>query len=307
MSWDRAAAAPEREGISVLIPTYQRHEVLVATLEAFLRLRPAPGEIVVVDQSPAHPPAVEAKLAELEAAGGVRRLRRSRPSIPGAMNDALAAARSPLVLFTDDDVEPAAGLLAGHLEAHRRHPGVLVAGQVLQPGEEPEPLEGERFAFRSSRPQAVSELMGGNFSAPRSLLLALGGMDERFVGAAYRFERELVDRARRAGVSLRFEPAASLRHLRACQGGTRAWGDHLRTARPSHAVGEYYYLLRARGRRGRWRELVARPWHAVRTRHHLRHPWWVPATLLAELSGFAWALALAARGPKLLNGSGARG
>lgn len=307
MSRERPAAVPEGAGISVLIPTYQRHEVLVETLEAFLDLRPAPAEIVVVDQSPTHPPGVEAKLTELEAAGAVRRLRRSRPSIPGAMNDALLAAKTEYVLFTDDDVEPAAELLAGHLEAHRRHPGALVAGQVLQPGEVPEPLEGERFAFRSSRPQEVSELMGGNFSAPRALLRALGGFDERFVGAAYRFERELADRARRAGVSIRFEPAASLRHLRAGWGGTRAWGDHLRTARPSHAVGEYYYLLRAKGRRGRWRELATRPLRAVRTRHHLRRPWWVPATLLAELSGFAWALALAARGPRLLQGSGAGG
>jgi len=36
----------------------------------------------------------------------------------------------------------------------------------------------------------------------------------------------------------------------------------------------------------------------VATRHHLRRPWWIPLTLIAELRGMAWALALFLRGPK---------
>ena len=49
---------------------------------------------------------------------------------------------------------------------------------------------------------------------------------------------------------------------------------------------------------GRAREFFARPLRAVMTRHHLRRPWWIPVTLVAELSGMAWALLLYARGPR---------
>lgn len=292
-----AAGAP---GVSIVVPTYGRHEVLVETLVRLAELDPPAAEIVVVDQTPDHPQAVDRRLAELEAAGSIRRLRRERPSIPGAMNDGLLAARGEIVLFCDDDVIPVAELAGAHRLAHQRNPRAIVAGQVLQPGEQPEALSGDTFAFRSSLAQRASEFVGCNFSIRRDVLLELGGFDERFVAAAYRYERELADRATRAGVPVLFEPAAALRHLRASGGGTRAWGDHLRTTRPGHAVGEYYYLLRARGRPGRWRELAGRPWRAIRTRHHLRHPWWIPATLIAEVTGFLWGLALVARGPGLL-------
>lgn len=297
---ETATSGAERSGISVLVPTYERHEVLIETLEALLRLRPAPDEVVVVDQSRSHPREVEDRLSSLEATGAIRRLRRLEPSIPGAMNDALLAARFEFVLFTDDDVVPSAELISAHLEALRHAPPGIVAGQVLQPGEEPEALAGESFSFRSSVPQVVEEFIGCNFSAPRGLLLQLGGFDESFVAAAYRYERELSDRARRSGYAISFEPRASLRHLRAQGGGTRAWGDHLRTVRPSHSVGEYYYLLRARRRPRRFVEILRRPVLAVWTRHHLTHPWWLPVTLLAEVAGFVWGVALAIRPQKLL-------
>jgi GT2 family glycosyltransferase len=264
-------------------------------------LDPPPDEIVVVYQTAAHPESVTRRLDEIERRAPLRRIRRERPSIPGAMNDGLVAARGDLVVFCDDDVVPEPDFVTAHRDAHRRNPACIVAGQVLQPGESREPLVGDAFSFRSSVEQTATEVIGCNFSVPRARLIELGGFDERFVAAAYRYERELCDRARRAGMSIRFVPAASLRHLRASRGGTRAWGDHLRTFRPGHSVGEYYYLVRASGTPGRFRQLLGRPWRAVRTRHHLRRPWWIPATLLAELLGFFWALALAARGPFLLD------
>lgn len=39
---------------------------------------------------------------------------------------------------------------------------------------------------------------------------------------------------------------------------------------------------------------------SVKTRHHLRRPWWIPVTFFAEGLGFLWALSLALRGPRLL-------
>lgn len=297
MSPPSAAGAP---GVSIVVPTYGRHEVLVETLVRLAELDPPAAEIVVVDQTPDHPQAVDRRLAELEAARAIRRLRRARPSIPGAMNDGLLAARGEIVLYCDDDVIPVAELAGAHYHAHQRNPRTIVAGQVLQPGEQPEALGESRFAFRSSLPQRAQEFVGCNFSVRRDVLLELGGFDERFVAAAYRYERELADRAARAGVPVVFEPAASLRHLRVPGGGTRAWGDHLRTFRPGHAVGEYYYLLRARSRPGRWRELASRPWRAIRTRHHLLAPWWIPVTLVAEASGLVWGAALAIRPRRLL-------
>ena len=126
--------------------------------------------------------------------------------------------------------------------------------------------------------------------------------DENFVRVAYNFEREFSDRWRRCGGTIRFVPAAAIRHLKVASGGTRTFGDHLRTLLPAHTVGNYYYLLRSKDAPRRAKEFLGRPLRSISTRHHLRRPWWIPVTLVAELSGMAWALMLNARGPRYCSG-----
>lgn len=290
--------------LSVVIPTYGRGQILLDTLLA-LRELPEPGafETLVIDQTPRHEPDVAAAFSALEAEGALRWIRLDRPSIPRAMNRGLLEARGDLVLFLDDDVLPARALFSAHRDAHALGRGDLVAGQVLQPGESPEPLEGDQFAFRSATAQTIGAFMGGNFSISPQLARRLRGFDESFVRAAYRFEADFADRALAGGCRIWFEPNASIRHLRAPRGGTRSYGSHLTTAGPGHAVGEYYYLLRHRppGFVGR---IGTRPWRAIRTRHHLSRPWWIPVTLWAETCGLAWAASLALRPARLLEQPG---
>jgi GT2 family glycosyltransferase len=286
--------------ISAIIPTYQRARVLLETIDYLLRLKLPPAEILIIDQTAEHEAETTQTLTQLESAGKIRWLRLPEPSIPHAMNVGLNEARHEVVLFLDDDIIPDAGLIAAHADAQSRCN--IVAGQVLQPGEEPLMPSEEigQFRFRSNCAQYITEIMGGNFSIQRDLALRLGGFDENFVHVAYRFEAEFAHRALAAGEKILFEPRASIRHLKAEHGGTRAFGHHLTTIRPSHAVGAYYYLLRSKGRSRRLRQIIARPLRAVRTRHHLMHPWWIPATLIGETLGFFWAVLLVLRRPRLV-------
>lgn len=285
-------------GLSVVIVTYRRERVLAETIEYLLALEPPANEILVLDQTEQHQAETSAALQALAARGAIRWERLEEPSIPKAMNQGLLRARNELVLFVDDDVRPEPGLLAEHLRAHARHPGVLVAGRVIQPWQEGQhfPLE-EPFHFACVRAQWVGEFMGGNFSVSRSAALALGGFDENFVRVAYRFEAEFAHRWRQAGGRIWFEPAACLHHLKDGSGGTRSYGSHLSTWRPDHAVGAYYFSFRSR----QWGGLLSRPWRAVATRYHLRHPWHIIGTWLAEVRGLWWAWRLWRSGPKLID------
>lgn len=289
--------------VSVVIPTYGREQVLLRTLES-LRPQVAPRhELIVVDQSESHTADTARALEIMVDRSEVRWIRLPEPSIPGAMNRGLLEARGRIVLFLDDDIEPGPELLEAHAKCHRdAGESIIVAGQVLQPDEATEELDGTQFSFRSSIAQEVREFMGGNFSVLRRFAIEVGGFDESFRGAAYRFEAEFSMRARNAGSSIRFEPRAGVRHLRAPAGGTRSGGSHLATIRPHHAVGEYYYLLRCKP--SGWIGAIARrPFRAVRTRFHVKRPWWIPGSLVAELTGFLWAVRLAIRKPALLGTS----
>lgn len=306
--------------VSVAIPTYERGAVLLDTLAALLAAGApdAAPEILVIDQTPRHAPEIEAALARFERDGRVRRLRLPQPSIPVAMNTALRAARRPLVLFLDDDIVPAAGLLAAHAAAYTGDDTWAVAGQVLQPGEEPLPASAPvtcatrglgaylDFPFRSSVRAFVANGMAGNLSVRRERALAVGGFDRNFAGAAYRFETEFCRRLVRAGGRILFEPAACIRHLRAARGGTRARGSHLTSASPLHGVGDYYFALREARGRERWAYVLRRPLREVCTRFHLRRPWWIPVKLLGEARALALALRLHASGPRLLAPDAAR-
>jgi len=290
-----------RTRISVVVPTYRRESVLLNTIRYLLALEPGPDEILIVDQTEMHSPEIIESLSELNTLNRIRWVRLRAPSITVAMNEGLKKATANVVLFLDDDIIPSQNLIRAHAVAHENG-AKIVAGQVLQPGEEPEPeLEHvNRFQFRSSTPRLIGEFMGGNFSINRQFALKLGGFDENFVHVAYRFEAEFAARAIATGEKILFEPGASIRHLKASSGGTRSYGHHLTTIKPSHSVGEYYYLLKGTGVRHRLQKIINRPFRAIRTTHHLTRPWWIPVTLTAESLGFAWALGLALRGPRLI-------
>ncbi len=299
--------------ITVAIPTYGREAVLVETLRLVLALEPGPTELLVVDQTPRHEEATEAALAAWAESGAIRRLRLSPPSITRAMNTGLVEAHSPVVLFLDDDVIPAPGLIAAHAAAYANPSVWAVVGQVLQPGETPDdiPPPAERnglwrglgFPFNSTERSVVHNVMAGNLSVQRDQAMEVGGFDENFVRVAYRFETDFARRIWQAGGRVRFEPAASIRHLRATAGGTRTYIDHRRSHRPDHSVGDYYYALRHGGRWECCAYCARRMILAVATRYHLRRPWWIVPKLLGELRGLLMARRLAAAGPRLLEGN----
>lgn len=304
------AASRSAADVSVVVPTYCRGAALLDTLRHLLAVDPPPGEILVVDQTEEHPAKVAEPLREWEAAGRIRMLRFSPPSIPHAMNVGLREARHPVVLFVDDDVVPAPDLAAAH--AARYGAGhAAVCGQVLQPGEEPDPeanrgpraagfLADLDFRFTGTRATEVASVISCNLSVDRAAALAIGGFDERFMGSAYRYETDFARRLLAAGRRILFAPEASLRHLRLPTGGTRSQGDHLAAPAPGHAVGDCYFALRhARGGE-RLRYLARRLVRETCNRYYLRHPWKLPFKLAAEIRALAWARRLVREGPRFL-------
>ena len=298
MGRDEAYGGARLLPITLAIPTYRREEILLDTVQELLRLTPRADEILVLDQTVEHSWKTEELLGRWNVAGEIRWLRLTEPSIPKAMNRGLLEARNDIVLFLDDDIVPFADLLTAHVKAHCSERW-LVAGRVLQPWDDnvrDAVWSARQFASTESR--EIEGFMGGNFSLRTGDALQLGGFDENFVRVAYHFEREFADRWRARGGRIHFCPDAAIRHLKAAGGGTRTFGEHLTTFFPAHSVGAYYYLLRSRRSEGRIRKFFGRPIRAVMTRHHLRRPWWIPVTLIAEFTGMLWALALYARGPR---------
>ena len=293
--------ASERMKLTVAIPTYGRDRVLIESVHALLDLASPPWELLIVDQTPVHDAESEARLEAWNQQGRIRWLRLERPSITAAMNVALMEAHGDRVLFLDDDIHPDSHLLEAHQRAGEAHPDAMVAGRVLQPwhGRQSDP-EGSPFFFNSLEPRWVQTFMGGNVAIPRRTALALGGFDENFVKVAYHFEAEFAHRWCTAEQTILYEPEALIHHLRAERGGTRTSPNHLTTAKPDHAVGRYYFLLRTLPAGSALAASLGALLRCIRTRHHLQKPWWIPVTLLGEIRGLIWAWRLNGQGAAYL-------
>lgn len=289
--------------ITIAIPTYNRGAILAETIERLLVLSPRADAIIIADQTREHPLEIEQKLQRWSKSGEIHWLRLPEPSIPHAMNETLLAAGTPIVLFLDDDIVPDRDLVRAHERAHRDHDVWAVAGQVLQPGEvprDPGPAAGDdlEFPFNSSRGRYITNVMAGNLSVERARALELGGFDENFVGAAYRFETDFARRVANAGGKIWFEPAASIRHLKLATGGLRSFGDHQASASPAHTTGDYYFALHHVG--SFWSYAARRLRKNVLTRYHASHPWTIPSKFAGELRGLLLARRLFRKGRRLM-------
>ncbi len=298
-----------RSDVSIVVPTYNRGSVLIEMIGHLRRQTTAPVEIVIVDQTERHDAASFTALSALARDGVLNWIRLSRPSIPGAMNAGLLECRGGIVLFLDDDVIPAADLIEIHAKTHRTTEAVAVVGRIDQPwdikrgvwdGKHAISGDPDHFAFNAPQAAWTERVMAGNLSVKRESALQAGGFDENFKGAAYRFEAEFAERLVQQGGRIRYEPRARLEHLKFSHGGTRTFGVHYDTLKPYHSVGEYYYLLSVKTVTNRRAKIPLRLLRSITTRHHLRKPWAIPKTLIAELSGLAWAAWLCRTGPKLI-------
>jgi GT2 family glycosyltransferase len=267
-----------------------------------LALPDPPDAILIADQTIEHPAEVEAQLSRWSDTGAIRWLRLDQPSIPRAMNKALLTATTDLILFLDDDIEPSPELIVQHRESHSDAAVWAVVGQILQPGESASheaPRDNDlAFEFSYSKAMDVLNVMAGNLSVKRLRAIEVGGFDENYLGVAYRFETDFAYRLRSAGGRIRFDPAATLRHLKLSSGGLRTYGDHMRSARPEHSVGDYYFALTHQKRPLVY--ALRRLRRNVLTRFHATHPWTLPSKLIGEIRGMALARKLHNLGPVLI-------
>ncbi len=291
--------------VSIVIATYGREEVLVETLKALLAVEEAADEILVVDETEHHEPPTADFLEKANDAGRIRWLKHTSPSGQVAkLNRGLAEAKSEIVLFLDDDVIPSQQLIQMHRQAYDQYPEAwAVVGQVIQPGEVAGGAANRSdnstsflrrdldFQFNSNDPAWVENVITCNLSVRRNRALDLHGFDMNFAPpVAFRAETDFAKRIIAAGGRIRFEPDASLRHVRANRGGTRSVGRHLASGSPVHGVGDYLYALKHGKGWDRIRYMARRPFREVCTRFHLHHPWWIPVKFVGELRAIGMAL-----------------
>lgn len=204
--------------VSVIIPTYQREEVLCEAITRLLEQSYKPDEIIVIDQTSCHKVETRAFLDRAEAEGKIRVTFQGEPSATKARNRGINESKSDVLLFIDDDVLFSDDFVLNHLRNYTLDPDIgLVAGQ-LRPGtggiEDCVPtkilahplhyiLLGKNYSLRL---EGVIAAPGGNFSVRRHVAIAVGGFDEQFTGSPLYEDTDFWIRVRNAGYKVVFDP-----------------------------------------------------------------------------------------------------
>ena len=198
--------------ISVVVPTYNRRQIVTESLETLFRQNFPSARfevIVVVDGSN---DGTAELLRTFVPACRFRVIEQKNLGPSAARNAGLRHADSDLVLFLDDDMRCDPELLAAHLRAHQEGGPVAAFGALFPSADSRANLASECFkreigAFHTlhlADPAAqwtMMECTFSNASVPRDVLLKLNGFDERF---RMREDLELGVRLREVGVRMEY-------------------------------------------------------------------------------------------------------
>lgn len=239
-------AAPR--GVSVVIPTINRAEVLLDTIRDLLNQDFDDWELVIVDQSDEVNCEALALLRDCKVSA--RYFKAQFRGLPEARNFGWRQAKKDIVLYIDDDIRCGPEFVQAHLAAHTRTGATLVAGGIEEARGNPTAAGTpgslnwwtatsiRNFHFKDA--DWCMHAPGGNFSIRRDALRAVHGFDETLtIGAALYEETEFALRLRQAGYRAWFEPDAHLLHLAAPAGGCRVpnnWPRYMRGLAHNRAI-----------------------------------------------------------------------
>jgi GT2 family glycosyltransferase len=203
--------------LTVVVPTFQRRESVSRLLGALERQTLPPSRfeaVVVIDGSD---DGTSETVEALQPRYGLRAIWQENQGRARACNVGVAAAAGGVIVLLDDDMEPAAGMLQAHLDAHLPGSRLAIVGAapiVVYP-DSPPLVRFYASGFNSrqrelaARPAELSfrEAYSGNFSVRRNVFLEVGGFDPDFRVYGHE-DYELCLRLQRAGVELRFSDGA---------------------------------------------------------------------------------------------------
>ncbi len=162
---------------------------------------------------------------------------RELANTPAARNDILKHTRTPIILFLDDDSEPAptwAAMMCKRFE-NATVGGCVGRSETIDQGSEPLRSDTGRVTwlgtvtdgFSSGVAQDVDTVIGCNAGFLADVIRTLGGFDELYTGNAMREETDMSLRVKAAGYRIVFEPSAYVFHRRYEHGGARKVDDRI--------------------------------------------------------------------------------
>jgi glycosyltransferase involved in cell wall biosynthesis len=221
-------------GVSIVIPTYNRARLLGPTLESVKNMRVPEGmaiELLVIDNNCTDNTPQIIKQAAQDSEIHITRIVEKQQGLCYGRNRGLQEAQYEHVVYLDDDIEVAEDWLLGYFDAVQQLAADCVVGPVFPKFErEPPAFLTERvldsvtstYSRKGDRmmllPQNVAnEVPGCNFGVRKSVAIEIGGFDNSLdrvgsgllAGGDWEFGLRLVASGRRVA----YQPRCTIQHI----------------------------------------------------------------------------------------------
>jgi GT2 family glycosyltransferase len=239
--------------LDIIIPTYNRDRLLPPLVNALLPQCLENDHIFIVRQG-----AEKIDLPQFPSEKVIT-IQLPRPNLPAARNHGINASKADIVLFLDDDVEPAPDLVEKHRACYDDPDTAGVAGYVddplfLRERSQPSFIDLTRGDcvqnFSCTVSQKTASAMGANMSFRRKILEGINGFDEHFTHNALWEEVDCCLRLLASGRQLRYCADAKVKHRRQDAGGCR--GDRGAYGYLYHQFANTAYFASRFALRGDW-------------------------------------------------------
>ena len=202
----------QKEGIRVIIPTYNRYDVLHDVMKDLERQDYSYFSVTVVDQSTSYNDTFYNNY-NLD----IQLIRQENPRLWRARNRAIQASKEDIIALLDDDSRINPDWLRKHLQCLDYFGAEISAGVSIS-------THGAKVPENYSFYRLSDQLDTGNVVLRRSVFKTCGLFDEQFEGMRMG-DGEFGLRAHRAGILSISNPEAKRIHLKVARGGLRQMGS----------------------------------------------------------------------------------
>jgi len=237
--------------VSIIIPTYNRNDMLCKTISDILMYEHQYYELIVIDQTKEHDLQTQNFLNNLISSKKINYILLDYPNVANAMNEGIKKASGDIILFFDDDVGINKYTIPSHISGFSDQNIGCITGKITINNKNKEKnnvlnntipvkkyIKKLFFLFFNKRASYTGKLgvlsdftgnkelpsdtcIGCNTSFRKDIFDKCGLFDTNYTGNAVRFETDFSIKIRKYGYKIIYNPLADIIHYMNNTGGTR--------------------------------------------------------------------------------------
>ena len=218
--------------VSLIIPTYNRQEIVFQTLQYIKQQSISGFEVVLVDQTESN----DSNLNNFKDDGfKYKYLKIKETGLPNARNVGVENAKGEILIFIDDDSIPDSDLIQSYMNLFNDYEKdkFCIGGRIIEKNttmfKESNSIVGGWITwygktlknFDTVKSGECEWASGGNFGLTKDLFIEAGGFDPNFIGTAVLEDGDFGYAVKKIGGRVYYYPEPVIEHLRIPTGGVR--------------------------------------------------------------------------------------